>query len=101
MNANIAGIYGAQIFRQDDRPLYRRGFSVAIAVLSVGLVLVIARWIDDLLRRRRKANQLETSASEQGSNDEADIKAYRPSDVQPQPVLIGADLKPVVPEAVR
>lgn len=54
MNANIAGIYGAQIFRRDDRPLYRRGFSVAIAVLSVGLVLAVSRWADDMLRRRRK-----------------------------------------------
>lgn len=53
MNANIAGIYGAQIFRKDDRPLYRRGFAVAIAVLAVGLLLAIFRATDDLLRRRR------------------------------------------------
>jgi hypothetical protein len=59
MNANIAGIYGAQIFRADDKPLYQRGFSVAIAVLSVGLVLSIARWADDYLHRRRKARALE------------------------------------------
>lgn len=55
MNANIAGIYGAQIFRSDDKPLYQRGFSVAIAVLSVGFVLAAARWSDDFLRRRRNA----------------------------------------------
>ncbi|KAF1347342.1 MFS general substrate transporter [Lizonia empirigonia] len=29
MGANIAGIYGAQIFREDDRPRYRRAFAVA------------------------------------------------------------------------
>ena len=66
MNANIAGIYGAQIFRRDDRPLYRRGFSVAIAVLSVGFVLAVARWIDDKLRRRRKNQAV---ANEHGSNE--------------------------------
>lgn len=54
MNANIAGIYGAQIFRADDNPLYRRGFSVALAVLSAGLVLSIVRFIDTLVQRRRR-----------------------------------------------
>ena len=54
MNANIAGIYGAQIFRADDNPLYRRGFSVALAVLSVGLVLAMVRFIDTLVQRRRR-----------------------------------------------
>ncbi|KAH6653356.1 hypothetical protein BKA67DRAFT_593295 [Truncatella angustata] len=47
MGANVAGIYGAQIFRSDDRPLYSRGFSIAISVLCVGLILAIIRWIDD------------------------------------------------------
>lgn len=86
MNANIAGIYGAQIFRQDDRPLYRRGFSVAIAVLAVGLSLVIARWVDDLLRRRKKTEQFEVSDSEIGSNAEAVVKAVPPTD--PKPVVV-------------
>lgn len=54
MNANIAGIYGAQIFRSDDKPLYRRGFSVAIAILSFGFVLAVSRWFDGRLRLRRK-----------------------------------------------
>ncbi|TQV98684.1 MFS transporter [Cordyceps javanica] len=54
MNANIAGIYGAQIFRSDDKPLYRRGFSVAIAILSFGFVLSVARWVDERIRLRRK-----------------------------------------------
>jgi hypothetical protein len=67
MGANIAGIYGAQIFRQDDKPLYRRGFAVAIAVLAFGLVLAIIRWVDDVLRRRRNGGRLpgeEPSSSE-------------------------------------
>ncbi|TWU78692.1 hypothetical protein ED733_005997 [Metarhizium rileyi] len=58
MNANIAGIYGAQIFRSDDKPLYQRGFTVAIVVLAVGLLLAISRWSEDFLHRRRKASAL-------------------------------------------
>jgi hypothetical protein len=100
MNANIAGIYGAQIFRSDDRPLYRRGFSVAIAVLAVGLTLAIFRWADDKLRRRRKVNQLEISSSDQASSEEVKVAVSRPRDVQPQPVSIGSDFKSVKSEAV-
>ena len=98
MGANIAGIYGAQIFRADDRPLYRRGFSVAIAVLSVGLVLAIVRYIDDFIRRRKGTLVV---ASESGdSTKDFEEKAPRPSDVQPPPILIAAGNKPVVSGAV-
>ncbi|KAI9159118.1 putative Pantothenate transporter liz1 [Paramyrothecium foliicola] len=69
MNANIAGIYGAQIFRRDDRPLYRRGFSVACAILSVGFVLAIGRWFDDKFRRRRKLQALESEQDSDRVND--------------------------------
>ena len=57
MGANIAGIYGAQIFREDDNPLYRRAFSVACAVLAFGIVLAAFRYLDDLRRRRRDARR--------------------------------------------
>lgn len=57
MGANIAGIYGAQIFRSDDKPLYRRGFSIGIAVLAVGLLLAIVRYLDNWLRKRRAARK--------------------------------------------
>lgn len=75
MGANIAGIYGAQIFRKDDSPLYRRGFSVAIAVLCFGLVLVFIRWLDDLRRRRKNKNneQLEVAPSEEGSSGDGEL----------------------------
>lgn len=52
MGANFAGIYGAQIFRQDDRPLYRRGFAVACAVLALGVVLAIWRLGEEVVGRR-------------------------------------------------
>ncbi|KAL5049125.1 major facilitator superfamily domain-containing protein [Aspergillus fruticulosus] len=63
MNANIAGIYGAQIFRSDDKPLYRRGFSVALSVLAVGLVLAIVRYAETIVQRRRKLQAVEVLAS--------------------------------------
>ncbi|KAH8195828.1 hypothetical protein TruAng_009998 [Truncatella angustata] len=68
MGANVAGIYGAQIFRSDDRPLYSRGFSIAISVLCVGLILAIIRWIDDTVRRRRNARQTDLTPSKNNSS---------------------------------
>jgi hypothetical protein len=53
MGGNIAGIYGAQIFRRDDRPLYKRGFAVNISILVAGLLLAVVRYVDDRIRRRR------------------------------------------------
>jgi len=55
MGANIAGIYGAQIFRADDKPRYRRGFSIGLGVLAAGTSFAIIRYVDDKLRRRRIA----------------------------------------------
>lgn len=96
MGANIAGIYGAQIFQQDDRPLYRRGFGGNIAILSVALFLAAVRFVDEILLRRRKARQLQTdSVSEQDSQEKEKLPPARSSDVQPAPVLIGDELKPV------
>ncbi|WRT70448.1 uncharacterized protein IL334_007446 [Kwoniella shivajii] len=60
MGANTAGIYGAQIFRGDDSPRYRRGFSINIAVLALAVGLATIRYLDDIFRRRRlsKASDL-------------------------------------------
>ena len=79
MAANTAGIYGAQIFRQDDKPKYRRGFSINLGVLAVGLALAILRKVDQL-RQRRRQRTASTGSSSGGphdslSNDEASDKA--------------------------
>ena len=55
MSANIGAIYGAQLFQSDDKPLYRRGFSVNIGLLAFGLLLATLRQVDQVLRSRRKA----------------------------------------------
>ena len=95
MGANIAGIYGAQIFRSEDKPRYRRAFGINIAVLTVGLSLAVVRYIDDRIRRRRHPKQLGESGSDYNSNEDEKIAAPRPSDVQPQTVLFEPGLKPV------
>jgi len=93
MGANIAGIYGAQIFRQDDRPRYRRGFSINIAVLSVGLTLAVIRFVDDLFRRRRLAKELQEKSNEAVSQE---------SGVgEPQPVLVGDIKTPAISSGLR
>lgn len=84
MGANIAGIYGAQIFREDDRPRYRRAFAVACAVLAFGLLIAIGRYIEDKIRQRRKARQVDDASSSDG-----EIPAFLPSDDQPAPVVDG------------
>lgn len=83
MGANTAGIYGAQILRADDRPLYRRGFSINIAILFVAISLAAVRFIDDLRTRQkqRALNKLDSETSSQSG------EAVVPSDVQPSPFL--------------
>jgi hypothetical protein len=87
MGANIAGIYGAQIFRADDKPKYRRGFSIACAVLAVGLLLAIFRFIDEkLLRRKTKGAISERSSSDAENFDEK--VAAPPSGDLPPPIVL-------------
>ncbi|KAK4160214.1 putative transporter [Cladorrhinum sp. PSN259] len=68
MGANIAGIYGAQILRSEDSPLYRRGFTVNCAILSTAIIIAGVRFVDDRIRKKRNP-QLEP-AIEQGSNSD-------------------------------
>ncbi|KAF1850315.1 MFS transporter-like protein [Cucurbitaria berberidis CBS 394.84] len=86
MGANIAGIYGAQIFRNDDRPRYRRGFAVACAVLAVGLLLAIVRFVDNKIRNRGKAQTLEDSSS---TEDVARVTPVVPAEDVPAPIVGG------------
>ncbi|KAH7069659.1 major facilitator superfamily domain-containing protein [Paraphoma chrysanthemicola] len=85
MGANIAGIYGAQIFRQDDYPRYRRAFSIACAILAVGLAVALVRYVDDKIRKRRKARQIDDASSSEGDV----VAALPPSDMVPAPIVDG------------
>jgi hypothetical protein len=62
-SANTAGIYGAQIFRADDRPRYRRGFAIGIGILAFGVCLVAIRYVSEVLERRRNKKQITSDAS--------------------------------------
>ena len=97
MGANIADIYGAQIFRSDDKPRYRRAFSIGIGVLAFGATLAVIRLIDEKRRGRTGGK----TAGDDSSSDVEDLKAVPPSDVQPQPTMIGSDLKPIAYPAER
>lgn len=90
MGANIAGIYGAQIFRSDDSPRYRRAFGVNIAVLAVGVTLAVVRFLDDKIRRKKTKNALSEEDSGSGSEVYSDgvVKVAVPADEQPQPIAL-------------
>ena len=42
MSANTAGIIGSQLFRSQDAPLYRGGWTAILSLVSVSLVMSIA-----------------------------------------------------------
>jgi len=94
MGANIAGIYGAQIFRSDDRPKYRRGFTTNCAILTTALILAITRLVDDLIRKRkRKAlglSDANNNNNESGSEENSDEK--KAIDAEKQPVDVKTPL---------
>lgn len=99
MGANIAGIYGAQIFRSDDKPLYRRGFGIDIAVLTVGVALAVIRYSDGWIQKRRAARQPQLAAVDSGSehnsqdDEKRGIPRVQPGSGQPQQTPVGYDTK--------
>lgn len=54
MSANIAAIYGAQLFQEDDKPKYRRAFGMNSGLLALGLFLAGVRYIYGLRQQRRE-----------------------------------------------
>lgn len=88
MGANSAGIYGAQLYRDDDEPRYRRAFTVCIVIISCGLILATIRKVDEILLRRRKRALVEEDTWEDGHPP--------PVAAIPQLNLVNADIKPVV-----
>lgn len=74
MGGNIAGIYGAQILRADDRPLYRRGFSINIGILAVAIGLAAIRfWDDQRVKRRQKRLGEYASENSSQSGENGDV----------------------------
>jgi len=88
MGANIAGIYGAQIFRSDDKPRYRRAFVIGIAVLGTGALLAVGRLIDERIRGRTGKKVVEQDDS---SEDERRRSSSLTGDLQPQLATVPRD----------
>ena len=92
----MAGIYGAQLYRSDDEPRYRRAFSVCIAVLSLGTLLATIRKVDEILTRRRNGGVVEPEVMGDEKEVYDDLQPRKVSTSLPQPNQIAADVKPVV-----
>lgn len=99
IGANIAGIWGAQLYRSDDKPRYRRAFTICIGVLAFGVILAVIRRIDEHFRKR-KGGQAAVTNSSNDNEMYQDLKAL-PSDLVPQPAHVGSDQKPVMSHAVH
>ena len=103
MGANIAGIYGAQIFRADDSPRYRRAFSIACAILAFGLALAIFRFVDDRLRRRRAKNKVNIASSDSDNSSQIEKSGHQtpPSDELPPPVIVADTHRPSLSHTLK
>lgn len=87
MGANIAGIYGAQLYQKKDKPRYRNAFTIALAVLAFGAVLATVRKIDEIINGKKGSGiqKEEEDSSDEGTFD--DVRAV-PADGIPAPALI-------------
>lgn len=100
MGANCAGIYGAQIFRADDAPRYRRGFVIGIAILAFGVLLAGIRYAADVAARRRDVKQtasdLDREERELDEDRSSSGAVAVASDIQPAPIEFGRGVEPIV-----
>ena len=70
MGANIGGIYGAQLFRSDDKPHYFRAFSVACAIIAFGVLCAVCRFVIGDVMLRRRMRQLHEAGGALSTSDE-------------------------------
>lgn len=78
MAANTAGIVGSQIFQQDDRPLYRTGWTVIVSLVSVALVASVVANAQYYLLNRRHRQRGTTSVTSGSGEEEAEERKYKP-----------------------
>jgi len=60
MSANIAGIIGSQLFQAEDAPLYRKGWTAILALVSVALLMSILANVQYWLLNRAQKKEGET-----------------------------------------
>ncbi|CAK7236665.1 hypothetical protein SCUCBS95973_009685 [Sporothrix curviconia] len=57
MSANASGIVGSQFFQAKDKPLYKTGWTVILAMVSVGLVMSAIANVQYYLLNRKKLRE--------------------------------------------
>lgn len=70
MAINASLIAGAQIFRSDDRPLYHRGWTIIVGVLSFGVTSVLLLLLLYLNSNREITKQLRNRHRPDAHEDE-------------------------------
>ncbi|KAK1833850.1 hypothetical protein QBC39DRAFT_424607 [Podospora conica] len=76
MSANTAGIVGSQLFQQADRPLYRTGWTVIVALVSLALVASVAANAQYYFLNKRRRVRGSTTAA--GDEEGEERRVYRP-----------------------
>ena len=71
MSANIAAIYGAQLFQEDDRPRYRRAFGLNSGLLGLALVLAAGRYLYEKLQKKKEVPEATVESSEKDRKQSA------------------------------
>jgi len=54
MSVQLGGVIGANIYREDDKPLYHRGNSVLIAISCLALALFLFAKVYYILRNKSR-----------------------------------------------
>lgn len=87
MAANSAGIYGHQLFRADDKPLYHRGLAVNAALIGAALTIAIA--LASYLRFRKFASAASLHKKESEDNFRPRIEDDERHDDSGKSTLVG------------
>lgn len=99
--ANMAGIYGAQLFRADDSPRYRRAFAVNCAIIAFGVLLAIGRYYDDVRRGIRHLTNQRAASISSGSEIDEKGTVVPPSEDLPAPLVATDGKKLSVSNGIR
>lgn len=68
MAANAAGIYGAQLFRSDDKPRYHRGLTINVVLIAAALAFAIFQGFYYRRKKLAEAKATQSIASSQDSD---------------------------------
>ena len=72
MSANMSGIAGAQLFRADDAPLYRRGFMVCVILICIAWGTAILQGVQYYITRKRQIRKLHDAGTESPVSEQSE-----------------------------